>query len=272
MRNRFKVVGYLVLLCVLFVTFVPFLWMILMSLQETHTLFTTIDKLIPEKVTLSNYVRVLNESPFGRWVLNSLLVAIVVTGTNLFFCSMAGYVFAKKQFPGKSLLFLILMSTLMIPKQVILIPLFALIRQLGLINTYWALILPMSVDAFGIFLMRQFIAQIPTEIEEAAIIDGCSDWKIFWRIIIPLCKPALSSLAIFIFMWTWNDFVWPLIAVTDAGMRTVTVGVTIFEGRYLSNWGIVMAACVMALIPMVAVFVSLQKYFVQGIAMTGIKG
>ena len=164
------------------------------------------------------------------------------------------------------------MATMMIPKQVILIPLFILIRDLGMVNTYWALILPMSVDAFGIFLMRQFITQIPNEIEEAAIIDGCSEWKVFLRIILPLCKPALSSLAIFIFMWKWNDFVWPLIAVTDAKMRTVTVGVTIFEGRYLSNWGIVMASCVLALIPMVTVYILLQKYFVQGVAMTGIKG
>jgi len=263
---------YLVLFLLAIATSLPFIWMVLTSSRETYSLLEVTRQLVPKTITFENYRRVLQESPFLLWLANSLMVSISAVLTNLIFCSMAGYAFAKMKFFGRSQLFLILIATMMIPRQVTLIPLFALMIKLHLINTYWALILPSGVDVFGIFLMRQFITQIPNELEAAARMDGCTQWQILWRIILPLCKPALSSLAIFIFMWNWNDFVWPLIAVTDADMRTVTVGVSIFEGRYLSNWGIVMAAGVMSVMPLVALFVTLQRYFIQGVAMTGIKG
>jgi multiple sugar transport system permease protein len=250
----------------------PFIWMVMTSLRETYTLFILQTEFIPRSASLANYLRVFAESPFLKWLFNSTLVALTATFSNLLICSLAGYAFARLRFWGKDVLFILVIGTLMIPRLTTLIPLFLMLSKVGLVDTYGGLILPTAVDAFGIFLMRQFMLDLPIELEDAARIDGCSSFQIFWRIIIPLCKPALASLAIFIFMWNWNDFIWPLIITTSTEMRTVTVGISIFEGRYLSNWGLVMAAATLAFIPMLIVFLALQRYFIQGISMTGIKG
>lgn len=252
----------------------PIIWMGLTSLRqaESYSLLVSVSDLITDTKSLGNYVRVFQESPFSRWLLNSVVVATSVTATNLLFCSLAGYAFARLKFWGRDTLFILVIATLMVPRLTTLIPLFLILAKLGLVDSYPGLILPTAVDAFGIFLMKQFMVSLPIELEDAARIDGCSTFQIFWKIILPLCKPALASLAIFIFMWNWNDFIWPLIVTSSTEMRTVTVGISIFEGRYLANWGLVMAAATLALAPMVVVFMALQRYFVEGIATTGIRG
>src|SRR5690625_2186336 len=204
--------------------------------------------------------------------MNSLVVALAVTGLQLVTCSMAAYAFARLRFKGRDTLFLGYLGTLMIPAQVVLIPNFIVLRQLGWIDTYQALILPAAFSAFGTFLLRQYFLTIPRELEDAAVVDGANHWQIYLRVIMPLSGPALSALAIFAFLSNWNSFLYPLIVTTRVNMSTLTVGLNTLQGQYNTAWTLLMAGSVIALVPILLVFIFAQRYFIAGVTMTGLGG
>ena len=212
-------------------------------------------------------------SPVARWTFNSLLMALSVTAFQLLFATMAGYGFAKFSFPGKALCFLLVLSTMMIPFQILLIPLYVLVHGLGWTNNYAGLIIPGALSAFGVCLMRQFCLTLPDELLDAARIDGAGELGIFWRIVLPLLKPPLASLAIITFLGSWNNFLWPLIVVNKGHLFTLPVGMTVFtQPMRAPYWTYIMAVSTVATLPVVIVFLALQKYFIQGVVLSGMKG
>ncbi|MBI4673065.1 MAG: carbohydrate ABC transporter permease [Chloroflexi bacterium] len=222
---------------------------------------------------LDNFERLLvNNKFYLNWMLNSFIVAFVVTTFHAFFDTLAGYAFAKKRFPGRNLFFVLILSTLMIPIHVTFIPLYIINRQFGLIDSLWALILPGTAWVFGIFLMRQYIQTLPSELEDAARIDGCSEWGVFRHVIFPLARPGIAALAIFTFVRSWNDFLWPVIALNKAQNYTLTVGVANLQGEFMTDWGIIFSGAALAAIPMVVFFLFFQKYFLEGVRMGALKG
>ena len=247
---------------------VPFVYMALTSLTQKQILDLSFD---PSTFSFINYDRVFRNFNIGRNLMNSAIVTASACVLNCVICSMAAYAFAKKRFPGRDLLFTVYLATLMIPGQVTLIPVFTIIRALGLINTYPALFLPI-INAFGVFLLRQFMISVPDELLEAARIDGCGENRIFIEIVIPLVKPVLISLTIFTFISVWNDFLWPLVIATKPDMHTLTLAINSLKGNYTTNYGLVMAGLTLAFIFPFALYVALQKQFVEGIALSGVKG
>jgi multiple sugar transport system permease protein len=215
---------------------------------------------------------VLRDAPFGRWFANPLIVTVASVIGNLLFCSLAGYAFASIKFFGREVVFILVLATLMIPFQVIIIPTFLIVRKLGLIDTLGALILPNLVGAFGIFMLRQFFRTLPVELEEAARIDGASRLGVLFKIVLPLSGPALATLAVITFMWTWNDFLWPLITIYNPNNMTLQLGLANFQGAHQSTTNLLMAANVMSVLPVLILFFLAQRYFVRGIATTGLKG
>ncbi len=251
----------------------PFLWMLLGSLKTQRELLASPPTLLPEAPTLDNFSRMFERLDFAQFFFNSAFVAVVVTLANLLFCSMAGYALAKLDFAGKRGVLGLVVATLMVPGSVTLVPLFVLMSKLGLINSYAAVILPFAAGAFGVFLMRQFIMGLPDELLDAARIDGASEWRIFRSIVIPLVKPALAALGIIQFLASWNNFLWPLVALTDESKYTLPVALaTVAIGQNKSDYGLLMAGSVALVFPVIAVFVVLQRQFTQSIAMTGLKG
>lgn len=250
---------------------VPFLWMLSISIRDTSNLSIVVLRPLPSHITFENYRQTVVEGPFGRWLLNSFIVTTTVTVAVLFFDSMAGYGFAKKKFLGRDVIFIIMLLSLMVPFQVTIVPLFLMFKNLGLVNTYPGLILPQCAGVFGVFLMRQYMLPLPRDLIDAAKIDGAPEFKIYWQVILPLCKAPLSALAIFSFMGTWNEFLWSLIITSSEKMMPITVGLATFLGKYQTHWGSVMAGAVIALLPILIVFLVLQRQFVEGIALTGLK-
>ncbi len=223
--------------------------------------------------SLENFERLLGGTRlYMNWMVNSLLVAFAVTAWHIVFDTLAGYAFAKKRFPLRNLLFWLILSTLMIPIHVTFIPLYVVNRQLGLIDSLWALILPGTASAFGIFLMRQYIQTLPSELEDAARIDGAGELRVFWNVILPLSSPAVAALAIFTFVRQWNDFLWPLIALNSPQNYTLTVGVANMQGEFMTDWGIIFSGAALAALPMVIFFMIFQKYFLEGVRMGALKG
>jgi multiple sugar transport system permease protein len=251
---------------------VPFLWMLSTSLKADQYVLTMPPQFFPRPLTLSSYVRLAELFPIRRMFFNSLLVATLTTLGQLVTCSMAAYAFARMRFKGSNALFLVYLATLMVPFQVTITPLFILMRYLGWTNTYQGLILPCVFSAFGTFLLRQFFLTIPQELEEAAFIDGASHWTVYWRIILPVSKPALASLGVLSFMGSWNAFLWPLLVVRDVDLMTLPVGLATLHGRWLTQWNLVMAGTVITVVPMLAVYLLAQQYFVRGVVLSGIKG
>lgn len=250
----------------------PFLWMISASFKPLSEVIKVPPTWLPQHPTLHNYAEVFRQMPFGRFFLNSVIVAVVTVISVLLTSALAGYAFAKFHFPGKAVLFLFVLSTLMIPFQVRMVPLYVMLFDWKLVDTYTGLILPGLVDAFGIFLMRQFILSIPTELIDAARIDGASEPDIFVRIILPLSQPALSALAIFTLIGNWESFLWPLLVANSEAMYTLPIGLAQFSGRFLERIELQMAASTIAILPMVFAFFVLQRRFVEGITLTGLKG
>jgi len=207
----------------------------------------------------------------GRWFINSLYIAVIVTFGILLFDSMAGYVLAKKRFPGRDIIFWIIISTMMIPGQVTLVPMFIMIRDLGLMDTHWALILPDLSMVFGVFLMRQYMYSIPDELIEAAKIDGASEWKTYWKVVLPLAKPGLAALGIFTFMNVWNSFLWPIIVLNSAELHTLPVGLKTLQDANLASFKLLMSGAALAAIPMIVIFLIFQRYFVKGLTLGGVK-
>lgn len=254
------------------ISVVPFIWMLSTSFKSTLVLFSYPPEFIPKKPTFQNYVTIFIESGFVFWLRNSIIVSGATTIFAVIFNSMAAYSFAKKDFLGRDILFILILATLMIPPHALMVPLYLMISKLNLANTYAGLTIPFIANAFGIFLMRQYMLTIPNELIDAAKIDGASEFTIFMRVIMPLCKPAIAALSIFIFMFSWNNFIWPLILTTTDKMRTLPVGLAVFQGQYITEWGVVMAGATVTFVPVLMVFLLLQKYFVQGITLSGLKG
>ena len=254
-----------------FFTIAPFVWMILTSVKDISDIYIYPPKWLPSVFHFDNYVKVFEAAPFARYYLNSFFVAVIVTLGQLITCSMAAYAFARLQFKGRNALFLLFLGTMMIPYNVTMIPSFMVLYWLGWVDTYQALIVPGLASAFGTFLLRQFFITIPKELEEAAFLDGAGKFTVLRRIIVPLSKPALATLAIFTFMGVFNDFIWALIVINSEDMRTVQLGLSIFRDRYLTQWDLLMAGSVTAVLPILLVFFFAQKYFIKGITLSGIK-
>lgn len=249
----------------------PFIWMILTSFKDMSEIYVYPPKWLPTKFNFDNYVNAFSAAPFGRYYFNSVVVALTVTIGQLITCSMAAFAFARLKFWGRDVLFFIFLGTMMIPYNVTMIPSFMVLYWLGWIDSYYALIVPGLASAFGTFLLRQFFITIPRELEEAAYIDGATRFQVLRRIIIPLAKPALATLAIFTFMGAFNDFIWALIVVNSEEMRTVQLGLAIFRDRYLTQWDLLMAGSVTSVLPILIVFFFAQKYFIKGITLSGLK-
>lgn len=268
----FRALCYIVIVAGAISFLFPFMWMVSTSLKTDQDVFTWPPRLVPQPVRFQNYVDAWNSAPYARFFFNSAFIALVVTLANLFFSSLAGYAFAKYQFPGKQWIFIALLCTMMIPFQVTMIPVFVILSKLHWVDTYWGLIIPFTAGAFGIFLMRQFLSTIPDDLIDAARIDGCSEFRTFLTIVLPLSKPALSALGIFVFMASWNGFIWPFIIVKSTEMKTLPLAVAdLAEGLYVMSWPLMMAGACFVVLPAIVVFLLFQKNFVEGITLTGIK-
>jgi len=253
---------------------IPFLWMILSSFKDAGEIWTFPPVFMPKKFQWSNYRDAWNALPFDRFLFNSIIVTVCVTIGQLFTCSLGGYAFARLRFPGRDKIFLLYLATMMIPFPVMMIPLFIIMRTLGWIDTLTALIVPGLFSAWGTFLMRQYMLGIPKALEDAARIDGCSYWRLYWNIIVPLCKPVFATLGIFTFMGTWNQFFWPLIMINTISAKTLPLGLVMFQARIAAEtpWHLIMAASCAIVLPIIVLFIIGQKYYVKGIVMSGIKG
>jgi len=269
-RRLRETVIYLALLIGGLAMIVPFAWMILTSFKPGPEIFK--NQFLPQAPTLSNYASVLRKVPFARWYLNSLIVASAVTLSVAFFDSLVGYTLAKYQFRGKNVIFIFILSTLMVPTEMLIIPWFIMSNNLNWVDTYWGIMFPGVMTAFGIFLMKQFMEGVPSELLDAARIDGVSEFGLFWRIALPLVKPALAALCIFNFLGNWNAFLWPVIITEKMNMRTLPVGLAFFSGEAGSSWELIMAGATMATIPVLIVFLIFQRQIIKGIALTGLKG
>ncbi|MFO7882066.1 MAG: carbohydrate ABC transporter permease [Kosmotogaceae bacterium] len=275
----------IILIIVAVIMGAPFFWMVSSSLKPNSELFAWPPTLVPDNPTIQHYNDALSTLGFSRYFLNSVIVSGLSVVINLFFCSLAGYAFARLSFPYKTVIFLLLLSTMMIPIQVTLIPTFLIAKSFplvggnnifgaggtGLLNTYPGLLIPHIMNAFGVFIMRQFYLQFPKELSEAARIDGAGEIKIFTKIFLPLGKPAMAALAIFTFTQSWDDFLWPLVITSDNTMRTMQLGLEVFKSRYTTNWGPLMAATSLSVIPVVIIFLLFQRYFTDTALTSGIK-
>ncbi len=254
----------------------PFLWMLTTSLKQSGDVFTASAhwwrEWIPCSFVWENYAKVPNVVPFFRFYLNSIFVTVCVTFGQVLTSSMAAYAFARLKFPGRDKIFFGYIATMMLPGAVTMIPVFILLRYLGWIDTYQAVILPGIFTAYGTFMLRQFFLTLPKELEDAAKIDGCSLFGIFWKIILPLSKPALATLVTFTFMGTWMSFMWPLTVLNTHDKFTLPVGLAYFQSLHTTNWTLLMAASVMTILPIFIVFIINQRFFVEGIKLTGLKG
>lgn len=250
----------------------PFAWMVATSLTADANLFATPPQLIPDPLVADSYRRLLGDLPLGRWMVNSVGVAVVVTVLQVLTSAMAAYGFTRFTFRGREALFGLYLATLMVPMQVLLVPLFVQMRTLGLVDTYPALVLPLIAAPFGVFLLRQALLTLPRELEEAAFVDGANHWKVFTRIVLPNAKPALATFAVFAFMASWNSFLWPLVIISSESMMTLPLGLATLQGRFTTAWNLVMAGSTLSVLPIVAVYLVAQRYVVQGVTMTGLKG
>lgn len=267
-------VTYGLLLAIAFVMLLPLLWLVSTSLKApTEDIFQYPPQLLPQQPTLENYAQVWQLAPFGRYLLNSTVVAVLTVTLNLLFCSLAAYPLARLSFRGRDWILTAIIATILIPFQIVMIPLYVLTVQLGLRNSYLGLIFPAIASAFGIFLLRQAFLGVPKELEEAARIDGCSELGLWWHVMLPAIRPALITLAIFVFIGSWSDFLWPLI-VLDPGSDyyTLPLGVASLEGVFSPDWRIIAAGSVLSILPILLLFAFLQRYIVPSEAGSGVKG
>ncbi|AIQ12015.1 carbohydrate ABC transporter permease [Paenibacillus durus] len=256
-----------------FITIIPLYWMIVGSVQDSAASASFRPEMLPGALSVAPYERFFGKTAAWRWLANSLLISTVLTITNVFFASLAGYAFSKLKFPGSKTVFWLLLSTMMIPAQVTLIPLYILIVNVfNLGDSYTAIILPTAVTAGNIFLMKQYMSSLPTSLIHAARIDACSEFGIFWKVILPLAKPGLAVLAIFTFVASWNEFFWPFLITNSAEMRTIQVGLASFVFAESTDYGAIMAGATVGALPMLILFFSLQRYFLQGITIGAVKG
>jgi len=250
--------------------FFPFLWTIITSISPGAGLTVT-PALIPENPSLEAYDRLFTERPFARVILNSFMLAAITTVVQLFTSTTAAYVFSRLPFKGRRLVFAVYLATMMIPLQVLIVPLFVELKNFGLLNTYLGALLPTFASAFGIFLLRQAVNQVPLELDEAATLDGAGHFRLFWTIILPNIRPALATLTVFAFMGSWNSFLWPLVVLRKPELQTLPIALAGLQGQYTTEWDIIMAGSVVSILPMLALYIFAQKYVIQGVASSGIK-
>lgn len=250
----------------------PFFWMILTSLKTVGEAAQVPPVIFPSSIQWENYIEVFNSFPFAKFYWNTFITTVAKTVGQLFLCSLAAYAFARIKFPGRNFFFVLYLSVLMIPPQAFLIPQYQIISNLGILNTLTALILPGLFSAFGTFLLRQFFMTMPDELEEAAKLDGCNHFQIYWKIMLPLAKPGLIALAIFTIIWSWNDFLWPLIVNSSPDKMPLSAGLASLQGQYSTNYPVLMAGTFLASWPLILIFMFFQRSFVEGIALSGRKG
>lgn len=265
------VLTYLLCLVVAVITLTPLLWMVLGSLKTAAEAAQFPPTLLPQEVAWRNYVEVFTTTPFLRYYLNSFFVASSVTLASLLLHSMAAYSLARLRYPGRNVIFMGIIATLMIPFSITLIPSFILMRYLGWLDTYWALIVPLIPHAFGVFLLRQFYLGLPVELEEAALLDGDTRAGIYLHIALPMSRPILAALAVFLFIANWNNYLWPLIVTRSTEMRVVQVGIAAFAGEHSTQWQLIMAGSTVAALPGLLLYLFFQRYLVEGIKLSGIK-
>ena len=280
-----KLIVYVLLTTGAIIFFAPWAWMVSASFQPIGQIFDWPPNWIPETFTLSNYQRFLAAEGFFRWVLNSGFLAIVVLIEQMFFNSLAAYTFAKRRFPGRDGLFLMMLGTLMIPGQLFLIPNYMILLRSplfggnnllgqgghGMLDSFWGIIIPYAFSVWSVFFMRQYMKGIPDDLLDAARMDGASEFQIYWKVVMPLCGPVLAAQAIFTFTFVWNDFFWPLIVISDPKLRTLQLGLALFVIKNRTVWDIVFAGSVISTLPVLLIFIFFQKYFIRGIALTGMK-
>jgi putative chitobiose transport system permease protein len=267
------VVRYGILGTIAVITLFPLLWLVSTALKSpTENILQSPPQLLPSEPTLDNFSSVWQSLPFGQYLYNSTLVAVLTVGLNLIFCALAAYPLARLSFPGRDWIFIAIVSTIMIPFQIVMIPLFVLTVQLGLVNTYWGIIFPSLASAFGIFLLRQAFMGVPKEIEEAARMDGSSELGLWWYIMLPAIRPALVTLAIFVFIGSWSDFLWPLIVIQDENLYTLPLGVAKLAGTFSLDWRLVAAGSIISIAPVLLLFLFLQRYIVPTETGSGVKG
>ncbi|WP_166245358.1 carbohydrate ABC transporter permease [Paenibacillus turpanensis] len=266
-----KPTAHIILLIGSIIMLFPFIWSICTSLKNVNEVFTYPPRFFGEELKFSNYTNMTDRFPIIQFFFNTLKITVIVVVFQLITSSMAGYVFARLRFRFREGLFGLYLATLMVPAQVTMIPTFLLMKYYGLLDSHWSLILPSLVSAFGTFLLRQFFSTIPEALEEAAKIDGCTPFGIYWRIFVPLSKPALATLGIFIMLGTWNDFVNPLVFINSMSKMTLTLGLANMQGLYSTDWPALMAATVITILPILIVFLSAQDIFVRGVTLSGLK-
>ncbi|MCY3711543.1 MAG: carbohydrate ABC transporter permease [Caldilineaceae bacterium] len=266
------VIVYVLLAALVVVMLGPYLYIFSSSFKETYTLISIPPQLIPEEFVWDNYSYILSELPFSLWFFNTILVALLVTVGTVLIDALAAYAFAKKQFWGRDFLFGLMLATIMIPGALLLIPAFLITNWLGLLNSYGGLIIPALANVLGVFLLRQFMQTIPEELEHAARIDGCSDFGVFWRIILPLSAPALATLSIVVFTSQWNNLVWPLVVLNDKDLYTLPLGLALLRSEFQVNYGITSASAFLSVVPLLIVFLFLQRYFLEGLTVGAVKG
>ncbi|MCM0620149.1 carbohydrate ABC transporter permease [Nocardioides bruguierae] len=263
---------YAVMVAGLFLVVIPFIWMVVSSVKPNAELRQVPPTLLPEGITFSHYEALFTDLDFPQFFLNSAIVSLGTMVGNMIFCSMLGYALAKLQFPGRRIMFALVVGTLMVPGVVTFVPLFVLTTNLGLTNTLPAMILPFMAGPFGVFLMRQFILSIPDELIQAARVDGAGELRIFARVVLPLCGPALATLGVLTFLSSWNNFLWPLVVATSEDKYTLPVALALYAvGQNATDYGLLIAGAVVVVLPVLAVFLVLQRHIMQGVASTGIK-
>jgi multiple sugar transport system permease protein len=289
-RNVYKTFGWILLYTGLMIMaismLIPFVWMVFTSFKPQTEIFKMPPVIFTTHYTIAHYVKALTRGNFNIYFKNSLIVSLSITVITVFITSLAGYAFARLQWRGRNLVFLIVLAVMMLPGLIALIPTFLIVKSTpfaggnnwmgvggtGWLDSYPGLIVPSVGGGFYVFLLRQFFLTLPKELEDAGRIDGCDEFRIFWTIMLPLCKPVLAVVALFSFQSAWNDFLWPLVIVQSDSMRTVQIGLTLFKTQHTIDWGVLMAGTAIASVPTIALFLAFQRYFVQGIALTGIKG
>ena len=262
---------WLVLVVGALVVAFPLYWMFATAVRPKKEIFGGGLDLMPSTFVWSNFSDAWNKLPWDQFYINSIAIVAIAVPVTVFINLLAGYTFAKYKFPGRDILFLLMISTLMIPIQVIMVPEFLIVAKLGWVNTWWGVLVPRAAEAFGLFMVRQFMVSIPDELIEAARLDGAGEFTIFRRVVLPLSWPVIAVLSIFTFMWRWNDFAWPLVVLQEQSAYTVPLGLNLMQGQYFTDWTGLMSMSLLSIIPMMLVFVFFQRYFIQGIASTGLK-
>ena len=250
----------------------PYFYMVISSLKHQDQIYQIPISLIPNPATLADYQQLFSNFPFPRWFLNSAIVAVGSTVATLIVCSLAGFALAKYQFRGQKTIFILMIATLTLPFQILLVPLFKEMSAFDWLNTYWALIVPFAASAFGVFLMRQFMLSVPTELLEAGRIDGASEFTLYWRVALPLVRTGLAMLALLAFITSWNDFLWPLVATSSDDMYLLNIGIATMSSAYKIEYGSIMAASVLTTLPIAVIFLTLQRQFIAGLTAGALKG